>query len=166
VDSKLRDRTTMLGLLKEHLQLARNRMKSQADKNRTEHVFQQGDWVYLRLQPYRQRSITLRKNLKLSPRFYGPFQILHRIGTVAYKLDLPPEACLHSVFHVSCLKRNLGQLSSPLPTLPPVDSSGAIKPEPDSIIDRQLIKQKGRAATEVLIRWKGASPEDDSWELL
>jgi hypothetical protein len=52
MDSQLRDRTTMLDLLKEHLQLACNRMKSQADKNRTECVFQQGDWVYLRLQPY------------------------------------------------------------------------------------------------------------------
>jgi len=50
-------------------------MKTQADKHRTERVFEEGDWVYLRLQPYRHKSLALRWNLKLSPRFYGPFWV-------------------------------------------------------------------------------------------
>jgi hypothetical protein len=166
VDSLLRDRTTVLTLLKEHLQAAQHHMKTQADKNRSERHFDIGDWVYLRLQPYRQKSLALRKNLKLSPRFFGPFQILSRIGQVAYKLDLPTEARLHPVFHVSCLKRKIGHDVTPLPTLPPVDSNGEIQPEPELIVDRRLIKRHGRAATEVIIRWKGPSSDDDSWELL
>jgi hypothetical protein len=125
-----------------------------------------GDWVYLRLQPYRQKTIAMRKNLKLSPRFFGPFQILQRIGSVAYKLDLPPETRIHPVFHVSCLKHKLGQQISPLPTLPPVDQMGEIKPEPETLIDRRMSKKKGRAVTEVLVRWKGAPAEDDTWEIL
>jgi hypothetical protein len=162
VDSQLRDRSTTISLLKEHLQLAQNRMKTQADRHRTERVFAEGDWVYLRLQPYRQNSLALRKNLKLSPRFYGPFQIISRIGSVAYKLALPAEARIHPVFHVSCLKKKLGQSSSPISTLPPVDAAGELCPEPDHIVDRRLIKKHGRAVTEVLIRWKGATSENDS----
>jgi len=108
----------------------------------------------------------LRRNLKLSPRFYGPFQILNQIGFVAYKLALPPEARLHPVFHVSCLKKKLGHSSSTISTLPPVDVAGEICPEPEQILDRRLIKKNGRAATEVLIRWQGTSAENDTWELL
>jgi hypothetical protein len=118
VDLLLKDRTKVITLLKEHLHHAQNRMKVQADKHRFEHEFQEGDWVYLRLQPYRQKTVAMRKNLKLSPRFFGPFQILKRIGSVAYRLELPSEACIHPVFHVSCLKCKLGQHISPLPTQP------------------------------------------------
>jgi hypothetical protein len=166
VDSLLRDRTTVLTLLKEHLHQAQNRMKTYADKHRSDRQFNVGDWVYLRLQPYRQKSVAMRKHLKLSPRFFGPFKVLSRIGTVAYCLDLPPESRIHPVFHVSCLKKKLGLSSSPLSTLPPVDTNGEIRPEPELIVNRRLVKHQGRAATEVLVRWRGASVEDDTWELL
>ena len=71
----------------------------------------------MRLQPYRQTS-SLRKNLKLAPRYYGPFKILRHIGAVAYKLDLPAESKIHPVFHVSLLKENLGKHTSSQPQLP------------------------------------------------
>jgi hypothetical protein len=125
----LLDRTSLISLLREHLHLAQNRMKLQADKRRSERQFEVGNWVYLRLQPYCQKSLALRHNLKLSPRFFGPFQILIRVGLMAYKLALPPEARLHLVFHVSCLKKKLGQSISPLSSLPPVDAHGEIRPE-------------------------------------
>jgi hypothetical protein len=166
VDSQLRDRTTIITLLKEHLQQAQNRMKNQADKKRTERVFVEGDWVYLRLQPYRQKSVAMRKNLKLSPRFYGPFQILKKIGSVAYKLNLPSQSLIHPVFHVSCLKQKLGHQAKPLPTLPPTDKHGEIHPEPENIVNRHMVKKNGRAITEVLVHWKGAALEDDTWETL
>jgi len=166
VDTQLRDRTKVLTLLKEHLHHAQNRMKTYADKHRSDRQFSIGDWVYLRLQPYRQKSLALRKNLKLSPRFFGPFKVLSRVGTVAYRLDLPSESRLHPVFHVSCLKKKLGQSTFPLSSLPPVDLNGEIYPEPERIVDRRMIKRRGRAATEVLVRWLGASAEDDTWELL
>jgi hypothetical protein len=126
VDSQLRVHTTTISLLKEHLQLAQSRMKTQADKYHTKRVFKEGDWVYLRLQLYCHKSLALRRNLKLSPQFYGPFQILSRIGSMAYKLALPQEACLHPVFYVSCLKKKLGHSSSPISMLPPVDAEGEI----------------------------------------
>jgi hypothetical protein len=78
-------------MLRDHLHLAQNCMKHQADKLRTEREFLVNDWVCLRLQPYRQKTIAMRKNLKLSLRFFGPFKVLKQIGSVAYRLDLPPE---------------------------------------------------------------------------
>jgi hypothetical protein len=166
VDTQPRDRTSVLTLLKEHLQQAQNRMKHQVDKHRSECHLEIGDWVYLRLQPYRQKSIAMRKHLKLSPHFFGPFQVLSKVGSVAYQLDLPPDARLHPVFHVSYLKKKLGQSVAPLSTLLPVDPSGEIRPEPAYIVDCRLIKCHGRAATEVLVHWHGTSVEDDTWELL
>jgi hypothetical protein len=166
VDSQLRDRTTVLTLLKEHLHHAQNRMKTYADKHRSDRQFNVGDWVYLRLQPYRQKCAAMWKHLKLSPHFFGPFKVLSRIGTVFYRLDLPPESRLHPVFHVSYLKKKQGLSSSPLSTLPPVDNNNEIHPESELIVDRRMVKRQGRAATKVLVCWRGASANDDIWELL
>ncbi|KAF7154542.1 hypothetical protein RHSIM_Rhsim01G0254600 [Rhododendron simsii] len=108
IDQWGQDRKATLRLLKEHLTQAQNRMKQQADKHRTERVFEVGGWVYLRLQPYKQTSLQVRSNVKLAPRFYGPFQVLKKIGHVVYHLNLPPHSKLHPVFHVSLLKKRLG----------------------------------------------------------
>lgn len=77
-----------------------------------------GDWVYLRLQPYRQSSVALGQNLKLSAQFHGPFQVIARVRKVAYKPRLPPNSTIHSVFHVSLLKKKLGEQITPLGDLP------------------------------------------------
>lgn len=63
-------------------------MKAYADTNRTEREFVVGDWVYLKLQLYRQTTVALRKNLKLSAKFYGPYEVLEKLGHVAYRLAL------------------------------------------------------------------------------
>jgi len=83
-------------------------MKRQADKGRSERVFSVGDKVVLKLQPYVQSSLLRRANHKLSFRFFGPFNILEKIGPVAYKLELPPSSSIHPVFHVSQLKLSPG----------------------------------------------------------
>lgn len=106
VDNWARERAAILRMLRENLQQAQNRMKHYADRLRTEREFDVGDWVYLRLQSYRQTSLALQRNMKLAPRFYGPFQVLSRVGKVAYKLLLPDSAQIHPVFHVSLLKRS------------------------------------------------------------
>ena len=97
-----------MNILKDHLAAAQGRIKTQADKHRQERSFAVGDWVFLRLQPYRQQSLAYKGKWKLSPRYFGPFKVLKRIGPVSYKLELPPESKLHPVFHVSCLKLKLG----------------------------------------------------------
>jgi hypothetical protein len=83
-------------------------MRRQADKRRSEWSFNLGDLVFLKLQPYVQSSVACWASHKLAFKFFTPFQILERIGKVAYKLDLPPEAAVHPIFHVSQLKLSLG----------------------------------------------------------
>lgn len=94
---------------------------------------------------------------KLSPRYYGPFQILQSIGQVSYKLDLPPDSRLHPTFHVSCLKLKLGQHVVQIPSLPPVDSDGILNPEPIAILQDKTQQLKSRTITQVLVQWQGES---------
>lgn len=72
VEDTLRSREQTLSMLRHNLLTAQERQKSQYDKRHTERGFIPGDWVYLRLQPYCQKTLALRKCLKLSPKFYGP----------------------------------------------------------------------------------------------
>ena len=95
----------ILKLLKENLQMAQNQQKISADRHRIERNFEVGDLVFLRLQPYKQSSLKKSGAEKLKPRFYGPYRIMHRVGEVAYELELLTGSKIHNVFHVSCLKR-------------------------------------------------------------
>jgi hypothetical protein len=69
--------------------MAQNHMKLQADQHHSERSFEVGDWVFLRLQPYKQMFLNqAKKDNKLSPKYYGPYMVLQKIGTMAYKLEL------------------------------------------------------------------------------
>lgn len=159
VDRSLRTREAALKLVKFHLHRAQNRMKQQADKRRSDRNFEVGEWVYVKLQPYRQTTVVNRSCLKLSARYFGPYQILTKIGLVAYRLDLPEGSRIHPVFHVSQLKQHVGPLPQQSP-LPLVDETGVLIKEPISIIDRRIGKRGGKAVTEVLVHWRNTFPED------
>jgi hypothetical protein len=141
-------------------------MKIYVDRLRTKRSFVEEDWVFLILQPYRQKTIAMHSNLKLFPRFYGPFQVIKKIGEVAYKLDFPIDAKIHLVFHVSYLKKKLGSHVLHLPILPPVDVNGELRPKPEAVLNRKMCKVANQVMTKVLVHWRGTTKEDGTWELL
>ncbi|KAL4029991.1 hypothetical protein IC575_008222 [Cucumis melo] len=84
---------------------AQSRQKSYADVRRKDLEFEVGDMVFLKVAPMKG-VLRFAKKGKLSPRFVGPFEILERIGPVAYRLALPPSfAAVHDVFHISMLRK-------------------------------------------------------------
>jgi hypothetical protein len=90
--------------IKQNLKAAQDREKSYADKNRTHGEFKVGEHVFLKLKSNRS-SLKLGNCAKLAARFCGPFEILERIGPVAYLLALPASMTVHNLFHVSLLKK-------------------------------------------------------------
>jgi len=135
VDQLLQNHATMLAHLKENLHQAQNRMKQQADQHRSKCKFQEGDQVFLMLQPYKQTSLKDKGCQKLFPKFYGLYQILQRIEEVAYKLALPPTAKIHLIFHVSCLKKVVWNHYRIQTSLLELDEEGSIWLQPEQVLD-------------------------------
>ncbi|GKB32364.1 putative mitochondrial protein [Tanacetum coccineum] len=167
VNRTLMAREQAIEVLKFHLARAQNRMKQQADKNRTERSFAVGDMVLLKLQPHRPVSIRQGKQNKFSPKCFGPFVILTKVGALAYKLKLPAASQIHDVFHVSQLKKLHGtHLANTSNVLPQVDKDGLLEVTPIKILDRKIVKKKNVVAVYELIQWSNGDPQDAIWELL
>ena len=135
-------------------------MAQKLNKKRREVEYQVGDWVLLKLQPYRQSSVAKRVFHKLSKRYYGPFEVVERIRAVAYRLNLPSHSLVHPVFHVSLLKPYRGSEDSILQDLPSefLPKSDAI--QPFSICAVRRVLRKGLPELQVLIHWHGSSSEN------
>ena len=162
VDQWLEERDAFLDDLKMHLLRAQQKMKAGADNTRRHVEFRVGDMVFLKLRPYRQRSLANRPNQKLAARYYGPFAVLKRIGQVAYHLDLPPTAAIHPVFHVSQLRAAVGTAHSS-PTIPPsLTADLELIVEPEALLD--VRQQPTTHEAEVLIRWKNLPEFEATWE--
>ena len=139
-------------------------MKQTADSHRSPRAFSVGDFVYLKLQPYRQQSLKKRGlSHKLSPKFYGPFKVLESVGAVAYRLELPPTAAIHNVFHVSQLKL-CPNPSGTSAIVPQYWFDTGITKEPDRILEKKMVKHRNAAVTKVLVQWKGKSADTATWE--
>ena len=130
-------------------------------KHRREVEFHEGDWVWLRLQQRTAVGVTSATPNKLGPKFFGPYQVLSRVGTVSYKLQLPPRARIHDVFHVSLLKKFIGEAPTQVIPLPEL-LNGRVIPTPEKVLRARL----NRGVWEVLIKWTGRAETDTSWEQL
>ena len=97
--------TEKIRLIRERIQTAQSRQKSYADRRRRDLEFAVGDHVFLKVSPWKGITRFGHKG-KLSPRYIGPFEILERVGLVAYRIALPPALSkIHNVFHVSSLRK-------------------------------------------------------------
>ncbi|KAA0047237.1 Retrotransposable element Tf2 [Cucumis melo var. makuwa] len=162
LDQPLKDRDITLGALKEHLTLAQERMKKHADNKRREVEFQVGDLVFLKLRPYRQTSLRKERNEKLSPKYFGPYRVLERIGKVAYKIELPAAAAIHPVFHVSQLKKAVGRGGTVQPLNPYMNANHEWTTQPEEVYSYR--KNPATREWEALISWKGLPPHEATWE--
>nr|GEV03176.1 putative reverse transcriptase domain-containing protein [Tanacetum cinerariifolium] len=128
--------------IKKRMQAACDRQKSYADLKRKPMEFQVGDKVMLKVSPWKG-VVHFGKRGKLNPRYVGPFNVLERVGDVAYKLDLPEELSrVHNTFHVSNLKKCHADepLAVPLDGLHVDDKLHFVK-EPVEIIDKNIKKE-------------------------
>ncbi|PNX76538.1 hypothetical protein L195_g032490, partial [Trifolium pratense] len=157
------ERNVVLEELKDQLLKAQDKMRTQANKHRREVAYEVGDMVYLKIQPYKLQKLAKRFNQKLSPRYYGPFEILQKIGAVAYKLQLPDDSRVHPVFHVSLLKKALAPNIEPQPLPSCMNESWQLEPEPEETLDT---RRNDTGEMEVLVKWKGLPAFENSWELV
>ncbi|XP_047251512.1 uncharacterized protein LOC124886667 [Capsicum annuum] len=151
VDRDLAAREAIIQLIKFHIARAQQRMKDVTDKHRSDRSFEVGDWVYLKLQPYRHVSVASRPFNKLAAKYYGPYVVEAKIGVVAYRLLLPSEVLIHPSLHVSQLKRCLVVPSS-ISHPPVLHLSSPQCPLPGAILDRRMVKKGNKATTQVLIK--------------
>ncbi|WMV59546.1 hypothetical protein MTR67_052931 [Solanum verrucosum] len=133
-------------------EVAQSRQKSYADNIRKDLEFEVGDWVYFKISPMKG-VMRFGKKGKLSPRYVGPYPILKCIGKVAYEVDLTNElAPVHPMFHVSMLKKCIGDLVSilPLENLG-VNENLSYEEVPVEILDRQVRKLKNKEVASVKV---------------
>jgi hypothetical protein len=155
VEDHIENQQQVLQILKDNLTMAQNHMKQQADQHRSERIFEVGDWVFLRLQPYKLMSLKqANKDNKLSPKYYGPYKVLQNIGTMAYKLELHVSSRVHPIFHVSSLKKVIGDKIPVQTILPELDEEGKIILEPKAITDTRIRQLGNRSISEYLIKWR------------
>ncbi|GJW13675.1 hypothetical protein Tco_0017808 [Tanacetum coccineum] len=127
--------------------------------------FEVGDHVLLKVMPWKD-VVYFGKKGKLAPRYVGPFEILERIGLVAYRLRLPEELnSVHDTFHVSNLKKCLADanLHVPLDEIK-VDKTLCFVNEPVEIMDQEIKKLKRRKIALVKVRWNSKRGLEFTWE--
>jgi hypothetical protein len=123
--------------IKQNLKTAQDRQKSYADRKRTHREFKTGDHVYLRIRP-RKSSLRIGAWAKLAPRYCGPFEIIDRVGPVAYRLALPPTVKAQIFFHVSLLKKYVHDSNHIIDwSVIQVEPEGEFMLEPQCILDRK-----------------------------
>ncbi|GJS87154.1 putative reverse transcriptase domain-containing protein [Tanacetum coccineum] len=151
--------------IKKRIQATRDRQKSYANRRRKPLEFQVGDKVMLKVSPWKG-VIRVGKRGKLNPRYIGPFKILAKVGTVAYRLKLPEQLSrVDSNFHVSNLKKCFSDepLAIPLDEIQIDDKLNFIE-EPIEIIDREVKRLNQSRIPIVKVRWNSRRGPEFTWE--
>ena len=161
----IRDTFEKVSLIRQRLLTAQSQQKSYADVLRRPLEFEVGDHVFLKVMLKRE-VVRFGKRGKLLPRFIGPFEILERVGTVAYQLALPPSMSgVHEVFHVSML---LKYTPDPAHVVDwghiEVNTDGTFEEGPVCILDSrdQVLRRKTVRLVRVL--WRHYGVEESTWE--
>ncbi|GKB39006.1 putative reverse transcriptase domain-containing protein [Tanacetum coccineum] len=161
----IHETTEKIVQIKSRIQAARDRQKSYANIQRKPMVFQVGDKVMLKVSPWKG-VVHFGKRGKLNPRYVGPFKVIERVGTVAYKLELPQQLSrVHNTFHMSNLKKCLSyeSLVIPLEELR-VDDKLYFMEEPLEVMDRKIKQLKRSRIPIIKVRWNSKRGPEFTWE--
>ncbi|XP_049369904.1 transposon Tf2-1 polyprotein [Solanum verrucosum] len=148
-------------LIKDRLHTAQCQQKSYADVRRWNLEFEVEDWVFLKVSPMKGIMRFVKKG-KLSPKYVGPYKIIQKIGMVVYELDLPSELeAVHPVFHVSMLRKCIGDPSRIIPIENICIAEDLSYAEvPIMILDRQVRKLRNKDVPSVKVLWRNNNVEE------
>ncbi|GJW62552.1 putative reverse transcriptase domain-containing protein [Tanacetum coccineum] len=161
----VQETTDKVVVIRDRLKAARDRQKSYTDNRRKPLEFQVSDHVMLKVSHWKG-VVRFGKKGKLAPRFVRPFEILERIGPMAYRLRLPEElSSVHDTFHVSNLKKCLADanLHVPLDEIK-VDKTLRFVEEPLEIMDHEVKTLKRSKIPIVKVRWNSKRGPEFTWE--
>ncbi|KAL4035263.1 hypothetical protein IC575_003944 [Cucumis melo] len=139
--------------------------KSYPDVRRKDLEFEVGDMVFLKVAPMKG-VLRFTKKGKLSPRFVGPFEILERIGPVAYRLALPPSfAAVHDIFHISMLRKYVADPTHVVDFEPlQISENLSYEEQAVEVLAREIKKLRSREIPLVKILWQNHGVEEATWK--
>ncbi|KAA0032696.1 pol protein [Cucumis melo var. makuwa] len=151
--------------IRSRMLITQSRQKSFADGRCKDLEFQVGDMVFLKVAPMKG-VLRFEKKGKLSPRFVGPFEILERIGPVAYHLALPPSlSAVHDVFHVSMLRKYVTDPTHVVDFEPlQISKDLSYEEQPHEILAREVKMLRNRGISLVKVLWRNHGVEEATWE--
>nr|GFA98158.1 putative reverse transcriptase domain-containing protein [Tanacetum cinerariifolium]GFA98710.1 putative reverse transcriptase domain-containing protein [Tanacetum cinerariifolium] len=161
----VQETTEKIVQIKQRIQAARDCQKSYADLKRKPMEFQVRDKVMLKVSPWKG-VVHFGKRGKLNPRYVRPFKVITRVGSVAYKLDIPEELSrVHNTFHVSNLKKCYANepLAVPLDGLH-FDEKLQFVQEPVEIMDREVKRLRNSRVPIVKVQWNSRRGPEFTWE--
>ena len=161
----IRETEEKVKIIREKLKVATDRQKSYTDMKRKDIRYEVGEKVFLKVSPWK-KVMRFGKKGKLSPRFIGPYEVIEKVGPVAYRLALPPDLeKIHNVFHVTMLRRYRSDpthiVSSETIELRP---DLTYEEEPVEILAHEVKELRNKKIPLVKVLWRNHKTEEATWE--
>ena len=161
----VKDTEEKVQVIRKRLKVASDRKKSYVNLKRKDIEYEVSDKVFLKVSPWR-KVLRFGKKGKLSPRFIDSYEILERVGPVAYRVALPPKLTkLHDVFNVSMLRRYRSDESHILPVQDVQEQSNfSYDEKPKAILAREIKQLRNKQVPIVKVLWQHHGKEKATWE--
>ncbi|XP_021743398.1 uncharacterized protein LOC110709484 [Chenopodium quinoa] len=148
------DMVKQVKLIQEKIKVAQDRQKSYADLKRREEEYEVGEKVLLKISPMKG-VMRFGKKGKLSTKYIDPYEIIQKVGKVAYKLDLPNELeRVHNVFHVSQIRKYIPDMTHVFqPEIIEMDENLTYEERPVRILDSKVRSTRNKDVSIVKVLW-------------